>query len=120
MSKHGNNAATFTNSAPCLFKLFNTTRVLPVRVLRTDVHLQQDPLGEGFKALATFPQVPVAELAAQLTGGGRACQDSLVLWPQLAKSGVRLNRDPDLVQQGETPRAGRVGEDHGAHDGGGG
>ena len=52
---------------------------LPVRILRTDVHLQQDPLGEGFEALAALPQVPVAELTAQLAGGGRARQDSLIL-----------------------------------------
>lgn len=53
--------------------------MLPVRILRTDVHLQKDPLGEGFEALATLPQVPVAELATQLAGRGWACQDSLVL-----------------------------------------
>ena len=53
--------------------------VLPVWILRTHVHLQQDPLGEGFEALATLPQVPVAEVTAQLAGGGWACQDSLVL-----------------------------------------
>ena len=43
------------------------------------MHLQQDPLSEGFKALATLPQVPVAEITAQLAGGGRARQDPLVL-----------------------------------------
>lgn len=43
------------------------------------MHLQQDPLGEGLEALAALPQVPVAELAAQLAGGGWTCQDSLVL-----------------------------------------
>lgn len=43
------------------------------------MHLQEDPLGEGFEALATLPQVPVAEITAQLAGGGRARQDSLVL-----------------------------------------
>lgn len=59
--------------------LSSETFVLPVGVLWTDVHLQQDPLGEGFEALATLPQVPVAELAAQLAGGGRAGEDSLVL-----------------------------------------
>lgn len=53
--------------------------LLPVWILRTDVHLQQDPLGEGFEALATLPQVPVAEITAQLAGGGRARQDPLVL-----------------------------------------
>lgn len=53
--------------------------LLPVWILRTDVHLQQDPLGEGFEALATLPQVPVAEITAQLAGGGRAHQDPLVL-----------------------------------------
>lgn len=52
---------------------------LPVRILRTDVHLQQDPLGEGLEALATLPQVPVTEVTAQLAGGGWARQDSLVL-----------------------------------------
>lgn len=80
------------------------------------MHLQQDPLGEGFEALATLPQVPVAELAAQLAGGRRARQDSLILRPQLAETGVRLDRDPDLVQQRETPTGGGVGEDHGAHE----
>lgn len=43
------------------------------------MHLQQDPLGEGLEALATLPQVPVAEITAQLAGGGWARQDSLVL-----------------------------------------
>lgn len=94
--------------------------VWPVRVLWTDVHLQQDPLGEGFKALATLPQVPVAELAAQLAGGGRARQDSLVLGPQLAEAGVWRDPHPDLVQHGETSRAGGLREHHGAHDGGAG
>lgn len=56
-----------------------TDAVLPVRILRTDVHLQQDPLGEGFEALAALPQMPVTELAAQLAGGGWTRQDSLVL-----------------------------------------
>lgn len=62
--------------------------VLPVWILWTDMHLQEDPLGESFEALATLPQVPVAEITAQLAGGGRARQDSLVLCPQLAKTGV--------------------------------
>lgn len=53
--------------------------VLPVWILRTDMHLQQDPLGEGLEALATLPQVPVTEITAQLAGGGWARQDSLVL-----------------------------------------
>lgn len=94
--------------------------VLPVRILRTDVHLQQDPLGEGLEALATLPQVPVAEVTAELAGGGRARQNTLVLRPQLSVTDVRLNPDPHLVQEGEVPRAGGVGEDHGAHEGGGG
>lgn len=55
------------------------TLVRLVWILRTDVHLQQDPLGEGLEALAALPQMPVAEVAAQLAGGGRARQDSLVL-----------------------------------------
>lgn len=38
--------------------------VLPVWILWTNVHLQQDPLGERFKALATLPQVPVTEITA--------------------------------------------------------
>ena len=105
---------------PPALMLMLTDAVLPVGILRTDVHLQQDPLGEGFEALATLPQVPVAELAAQLAGGGRARQDPLVLRPQLAESRVRLGPDPDLVQQGEAPRARGVGEDHGSHEGGGG
>lgn len=83
------------------------------------MHLQKDPLSEGFEALATLPQMPVAEITAQLAGGGWARQDSLVLCPQLAETGVRLRPDPNLVQQGEISRAGRVGEDHGAHEGGG-
>lgn len=53
--------------------------VSPVWILRTDMHLQQDPLGEGFEALATLPEMPVTELTAQLAGGGWACQDPLVL-----------------------------------------
>lgn len=88
----------------------------PVRILWADVHLQQDPLGEGLEALPTLPQMPVAELAAQLAGGGRARQDSLVLGPQMTETGVRLSSN--LVQQRETPRAGGVGEDHGADEGG--
>lgn len=63
------------------------------------MHLQQDPLGEGLEALAALPQMPVAELAAQLAGGGRARQNPLVLRAQLAEAGVRLNSDPNLVQQ---------------------
>lgn len=43
------------------------------------MHLEQDPLGEGLEALATFPQVPVAELTAKLAGGCGTCKDSLVL-----------------------------------------
>lgn len=43
------------------------------------MHLQQDPLGEGFEALATLPQVPVTEITAQLAGGGWAGKDPLVL-----------------------------------------
>lgn len=50
------------------------------------MHLQEDPLGERFEALAALPQVPVAEVAAQLAGGGRARQDSLVLQAQLAET----------------------------------
>lgn len=52
---------------------------LPVGILWTDVHLQEDPLGERFEALATLPQVPVAEVTAQLACGGWARQDPLVL-----------------------------------------
>lgn len=43
------------------------------------MHLQQDPLGERLEALATLPQVPVTEIAAQLAGGGWTRQDPLVL-----------------------------------------
>lgn len=93
--------------------------VSPVRILWTDVHLQQDSLREGFEALPTLPQVPVTELAAQLAGGRRASQDSLVFRGQLAEGGVRLRPVTDLIQQGETPRAGGVRENHGAHEGGG-
>lgn len=90
----------------------------PVGVLWADVHLQEDPLGEGLEALAALPQVPVAELAAQLAGGGRARQDPLVLRAQLTETGVGLDRNPDFVQQREAPGAGRVGEDHGPQEGG--
>lgn len=88
---------------------------LPVWILWTNVHLQQDPLGEGFKALATLPKVPVTEITAQLAGGGWAGQDPLVLWPQLAETGVWLKATPNLVHQGEILGAGWVLEDHGAH-----
>lgn len=83
------------------------------------MHLQEDPLGEGLEALATLPQVPVTELAAQLAGGGRARQDSLVLRAQLTEAGVGLTPDSDFVQQGEAPRTGGVREDHGSQEGGG-
>lgn len=53
--------------------------VLPVWILWTNVHLQQDSLGERLKALATLPQVPVTEITAQLAGGGWAGEDALVL-----------------------------------------
>lgn len=75
--------------------------LLPVWVLRTHVHLQQDPLGEGLEALAALPQVPVAEVAAQLAGGGGTGQDPLVLGAQRAEGGVRVAADAHLVQQGE-------------------
>lgn len=90
----------------------------PVWILRADVHLQEDPLGEGLEALAALPQVPVAELAAQLAGGGRARQDPLVLRAQRTETSVGLDRDPDFVQQGEAPGTGGVGEDHGPQEGG--
>ena len=77
------------------------------------MHLQQDPLGEGLEALATLPEVPVAELTAELAGGGGAGQDPLVLGSQRAEGRVSL-WTPGLVHQGEGAGAGAVGEDGGA------
>lgn len=59
---------------------------LPVGVLCTHVHLQEDPLGERLKALPTLPQVPVTELRVQLAGGGGAGEHSLVLHVHLVKA----------------------------------
>ncbi len=94
----------------CSQGCINQRALVLVGVLRAHVHLQQDPLREGLEALAALPQMPVTELRAQLAGGGRAGQNTLVLPAHLTQAGLHVT----LVQQREAPRAGRLGEDHGA------
>lgn len=50
------------------------------------MHLEKNALREGFETLATFPQMPVAELAVELAGGCGTRQYPLVLGIQLVKA----------------------------------
>lgn len=47
------------------------------------MHLQKNALCEGLEALATFPEMPVAELTVKLASGCGTGQDTLVLGVQL-------------------------------------
>lgn len=64
------------------------------------MHLQKNALCEGLKALATFPEVPVAELTVELAGGCGTGQDPLVLGVQLVKARLQAAH---LVQEREAP-----------------
>lgn len=73
---------------------------LPVWVLCAHMHLQENALCEGLEALATLPEVPVAELTVKLAGGCGTGQDPLVLGVQLVKARFYIAH---LVQERETP-----------------
>lgn len=72
---------------------------------------------ESLKALAAFPEMPVAELRVELAGGSWARKHSLVFHVDLVKSRFH---GPGLVQEREVPGAGSLREDHRARLGGGG